>query len=490
MKFLQRIKNEGFLGIAPGELKITLVAFAYIFFVICSYYVLKPVRGSLGMELGKDNIPVIGLLSMIVIIASNAVYSVLVGMYRRDIFIPMITKFFVVCIFVFWSIFTFVFPADIDKKGGEKPQKTIAEAESLSVENDEQTLQPKADSVSEKAAIEQSIFRSNLPRALAISVYYLWVGVFALLAVSMFWSFMNDVFSVGQSKRLYAIIGYGGLIGGAVGSMITFYLVPLIGTANLLLVAMVILYPSIWSMKFIHQKHSEVKAEISPQPAPEAPVHPPRPWDGFWAVYRTPILVFMAFEMFLLTFSSTLFYQQLIEMINRVFSTDTDATTEFFAGYFGRITVLSLVSQFFLTRLVMMLPNPVVGLFIFPLIQVVATALMLLSPSLEIVSWGLIISSAISYSTGRAIRELVYVPLDREQKYQGKGFIDTVVFRLGDGLSSIILIGGLELLSYGIWIDWTILLSMAAQFYVIIKIARLFAESLKVGNDKVSQTVT
>jgi ATP/ADP translocase len=138
----------------------------------------------------------------------------------------------------------------------------------------------------------------------------------------------------------------------------------------------------------------------------------------------------------------------------------------------------------------MMLPNPVVGLFIFPLIQVVATALMLLSPSLEIVSWGLIISSAISYSTGRAIRELVYVPLDREQKYQGKGFIDTVVFRLGDGLSSIILIGGLELLSYGIWIDWTILLSMAAQFYVIIKIARLFAESLKVGNDKVSQTVT
>jgi AAA family ATP:ADP antiporter len=302
---------------------------------------------------------------------------------------------------------------------------------------------------------------------------------------------MNDVFSVDQSKRLYAIIGYGGLTGGAVGSIITSYLVPMLGTANLFIVALLIFYPSIWCMKYIHHHHfnmqpepeNEAEAETEgveePDAKPEEQVQPPRPWDGMLAVYRTPILIFMALEMFLFTFSSTLFYQQLYEMINQVFARNTDATTEFFADFFGKITIISLVSQFFITKLVMMIPNPVLGLMIMPFIQFAASAVMLISPALGIVSWGLIINNAINYSTGRAIRELIYIPLNREQKYQGKGFIDTVVFRLGDGLSSVILIGGLELFTYGMWIDWTILISMAVQFYVIINIARLYSQTVK-----------
>ncbi len=516
MKFFARIKKEGFLGIAPQELKITLTAVAYIFFVICSYYVIKPIRGSLGMELGKDNIPIMSLLSMFVLVFSNAIYSQIVGMYKRDIFIPFIARFFAGCIIVFWLIFSFVFPIKQEEAKLNKPSNLVVPAEELSVPAKKSNALSVSHAINNASASEKipelatgsatsnpvqthkketgkiNLFATDPLRAVTISVFYLWVGVFALFAVSMFWSFMNDVFSVDQSKRLYAIIGYGGLTGGAVGSLITSYLVPVLGTANLFIVALLIFYPSIWCMKYIHHHHFSMQpeplpngqletknTEVEADESAEQPVHPPRPWDGMLSVYRTPILIFMALEMFLFTFSSTLFYQQLYEMINQVFAQNTDATTEFFADFFGKITIISLVSQFFITRLVMMIPNPVLGLMIMPFIQFAASAFMLISPALGIVSWGLIINNAINYSTGRAIRELVYIPLNREQKYQGKGFIDTVVFRLGDGLSSIILIGGLELFAYGMWIDWTILVSMAVQFYIIINIARLYSQIVK-----------
>ncbi|GAB4280969.1 MAG: hypothetical protein Kow0029_25850 [Candidatus Rifleibacteriota bacterium] len=511
MKFFDRIKKEGFLGVAPDEFKVTIAAFAYIFFVICSYYVMKPIRGSLGMELGKDNIPVLSFLSMLVLIVSNALYSLIVGWYKRDVFIPFITRFFVVCIIAFWAIFSFVYPVEQKNETNKNiAGKEVLPAEEMVVHSAQISEIPESnikDSVSASNSAELNdsteLFHgreATVPGSItgeqhqtnvfvyaqyvkiaAMAIFYLWVGVFALFAVTMFWSFMNDIFSVDQSKRLYAIIGYGGLLGGAVGSWLTSLLVPVLGTANLLLVACALLYPSVWCMKFIHGVHEEKMNGLALQPVHEEPAHPPRPWDGFLTVYRARILIFMALEMMLFTFTGTLFYQQLYEMINQTFAGNVDATTSFFADFFGYITILSLVSQFFLTKLLMMLPNPVAGLLIFPVLQLVASSLMLYSPSLTVVSWGLILISAINYSTGRALRELVYIPLDREQKYQGKGFIDTVVFRVGDGFSSIILIAGLRFLHYGQWLDWTILAAMAFQFYVIIKIVWLYAENLKVA---------
>lgn len=466
--------NSSIFGVKKSERRIILAAFAYIFFVICAYYVIKPIRGSLGMELGKDNIPLLNLLSMIVLIVSNTVYSVIVGAYRRDIFIPFITRFFTLCLLIFWLLFAFVCPAVDDQASAKTVKTNLATLSKERIVNATTSVQ-----------LKSRLFKRNPVRAATIAVFYLWVGMFALMAVTMFWSFMNDVFTVAQSRRLYAIIGYGGLIGGAVGSFLTSKLVSLIGTNNLFLVACFLLYPTIWCMRYIHNKHvKQSTIKIPPLDLPTEnknalPVHPPRPWDGLLSVVKTPILIFMSCEMFIFTFSGTLFYQQLYEMLNQTFSSATDATTSFFADFYGKITLFSLFSQFFITKLFMMFPNPVVGLFIFPIMQLLASFLMLTSPSLSIVSWTLIIGSAINYSSGRAIRELVYIPLNREQKYQGKGFIDTVIFRLGDGLSALMLIGGLELFGYGIWIDWTIIVLMFVQTYVILKITRLYAKRLK-----------
>ena len=474
-------------GAPAGESGITFVSIAYFFFVICSYYVIKPIRGSLALELGSDNIPILNIFSMISLIVGNAAYSWVVGKYKRDIFIPFITRFFVLCLVVFWLIFTFAIPIGSIHEINEAAAINGEEAVAIgAVEQSAAALRAEAHELDEfgiasglpdvPAPINES---ARFVKILVISIYYLWVNFFALMAVSMFWSFMNDVFTVEQGRRLYAIIGYGGLIGGLVGSALTSLLVQRIGTSNLFILAIMLLYPSIWCMQYIHKNHYCPDGVTEEDNKPVVPAHPPRPWDGFLSVCKNPILICMALEMFLYTFSSTMFFQQLNRVIESEMGDDVNSKTQFIAGLYGRINIISLFAQFFVTRLMMMLANPIYGLLLLNLIQVGGTCVMLFEPSLTVVSWTLIIRYALNYSTGRALRELVYIPLDREAKYQGKGFIDTVVFRVGDGLSSIILIGGLNLYSYGTWIDYSIQVAMFVQFYVIIKTAGLYGQRLK-----------
>lgn len=459
-----------------GESSITIVSIVYFFCVICSYYVIKPIRGSLALELGSENIPVLNIFSMISLILGNAAYSWIVGKYKRDIFIPFITRFFVLCLVGFWLIFTFAIPL-----GGERTTSSaISSPASTAVAPLAES--PAPDYVSAPVVpVSEVQPRPEIAavKVVLISTYYLWVNFFALMAVSMFWSFMNDVFSVEQGRRLYAIIGYGGLVGGLAGSALTSLLVQHIGTSNLFIIAIILLYPSIWCMKFIHKNHYRPEGVVGADNKPVVPAHPPRPWDGFLSVCKNPILICMALEMFLYTFSSTMFFQQLNRLIESEIGNDVNSKTQFIAGMYGRINIVSLFAQFFVTRLIMMLSNPIYGLLLLNLIQIAGTFLTMFNPSLTVVSWIMIIRYALNYSTGRALRELVYIPLDREAKYQGKGFVDTVVFRAGDGLSSIILIGGLGFYSYGTWIDYSIQVAMLIQFYVIIKTAGLYGQRLK-----------
>lgn len=441
------------------EKSVTFISVAYFFCIICSYYVVKPIRGSLVLELGAGSIPILNIFSMISLIIANAIYSWIVGRYKRDFFIPFITRFFVICLIIFWVLFSFVFPVNNSSKN-KKFSKPKTKLNKVVVDK-----KPKAGQL-------------YIVKVVCISFYYLWVNFFSLVAVSMFWSFMNDIFSVNQGRKLYAIIGYGGLLGGLAGSAITSLCVTHIGTSNLFILAIIILYPSIWCMQYIHINHAHTKILDKENASTIKPKETPRPWDGFTTVCKNPILICMALEMFLYTFSSTMFFQQMNQLVENEFA-DINARTSFIAWIYARINILSLFTQLVLTKLFMLLPNPIYGLLSMVLIQIAGTLITFIAPSLEVISWTIIIRYAINYSTGRALRELVFIPLKREEKYQGKGFIDTVVFRIGDGMSSMALIGGLASFGFGPWIDSSILTAMILQFCVIIKTAKMYSQQLK-----------
>lgn len=503
---------------APGsnEFKLTVIAFLYFFFVICSYYVLKPVRDGLALEIGATNINILNLLSMFSLIFVNAIYSVIVGKYKRDIFIPYITRFFVICLVIFWLIFTYAFPMkENSKENPIKSQTAVTEVASSSVNLSETTeLQKPAPEKVTPSPKETNAEPEgkNWFKITCIGCYYLWVNIFSLIAVCMFWSFMNDVFTVSQGKRLYAYIGYGGLIGGTAGSELTKLLLKNFNfsTPSLFIVAIILLYPSIWCMKYIHNNHYHPEGIPEEDNKPVKPAHPANPMDGFKTVIKNFVLILMALEMFLYTCSTTLFSQQINSTIESELivyeetnggSSDSPVVNEeatkkirtaFWADIYSKVNIASLIAQLVVTKLVMLLPNPIYGLLLLNIIQVIGNVLLLclskatlasqmagMSVTLVIITWTFVLRRCLDYSTARVLRESVYIPMDRDAKYQGKGFIDTVIFRFGDGLSSVILFGGMNMIGYGHWIDYSILFTMVIQFYVIIKIARIYVNMVK-----------
>src|SRR6185503_13306949 len=81
----------------------------------------------------------------------------------------------------------------------------------------------------------------GISTAMVARVFFVWVSVFNLFAVAVFWSFMADLFTSEQGKRLFGFIGAGGTAGALLGPVITIALSMPLGPANLLIAAIVFL---------------------------------------------------------------------------------------------------------------------------------------------------------------------------------------------------------------------------------------------------------
>lgn len=454
----QPARWESRLGALPGEGPVALVALAYFFFIIMSYYVLKPIREGLAIELGAHRIPALNIISMLSLIAANAGYSWLVGKYGRERFIPWLTRSCSVALVIFWAIFRF----------------TDHSAIATELWIDPATL--------------PAWFPGWMPipttRASVITLYFIWVNLFGLFAPSLFWSFINDSFTTDQGKRLYTTIGYGGLIGGLCGGIITVALTNSLGTANMFLVAAVLLEPTVWCMRFIDKRCKPNSGDRTGSP-PLSPDHDSKtfdqkspgkeasPWDGFLVTFRSAYLTLMALEMFLYTFASSMFSYQMNALMESA-RLSSDARTVYWANMYNMINGLSLLTQFFVTRFVMSFAYPTIGLLLLPLSQIVGSMLLIRMPLLDIAAAVGVVRYALNYSTGRAVRELLFTPLSHDEKYQGKGFIDTLVFRAGDGLSSVLLLWCLAIWGAGPWLDVTIVSTMCFSAIIILALGSIF----------------
>jgi AAA family ATP:ADP antiporter len=304
-------------------------------------------------------------------------------------------------------------------------------------------------------------------------------------------------------------------------------LVKWLGTANMFLVAAAILEPSIWCMRYI-ERHMPARTPlpVSPPTAAEpASVRPPpSALDGMRRTLASPILLLMALEMFAYTFISTLYsYQVNVYMENAIPS--RDARTMYWAGIYNSINIMSIVTQALVTWTVTRMKRPWIGLLLMPLCQLFGSIFLLWNPELivaplkELVKIFLhfplvaallnipvvhavaevltqsfrglyipgasalllaavvgILRYALNYSTGRAIRELFFTPLSREDKYQAKGFIDTLVFRAGDGMGSALLLSWLVFFPASPGIDISIIISTVLSLLIIINLGWKYEE--------------
>jgi AAA family ATP:ADP antiporter len=275
-------------------------------------------------------------------------------------------------------------------------------------------------------------------------VFFLWIGVFSLMVVAQFWAYANDVYTPAAGKRLFAVIAFGASAGAVAGAWLSGRLIDLIGVHALLLAAAVVLGLSLALFNAVDRHDSRRRhAGRATDDAPEAIGGR----GAFALVAGNRYLLGMALVILLLNWVNSAGEYILSSIVKQAADGEIAAGLlapadqgryigAFFADYFQLVNIIGLVLQLFLvSRLVKWLGVPV-ALCVLPVVALGSYAVAALLPSLAIVRWVKTAENAVDYSLMNTVRQMLFLPTTREEKYKAKQVIDSLVVRSGDVLAA------------------------------------------------------
>ncbi len=366
------------IDVRPGEGPALAWSWAYIFALLASYYVLRPIRDQMGVAGGLENLPWLFLATLVGMLALNLPFAWLVKRLPRARFVPLTYRFFILNILIFAGLIA------------------VAEGET----------------------------------ALWVGrAFFVWLSIFNLFVVSIFWATVVDVFSTDQGKRLFGFIAAGATLGAICGSAVTATLARDVPTWALLLTAAVLLEAAVFAMRglarLIGRLH-EVPEESRAGETIGGDV-----LAGVRRTFASPYLLNIAGFLALFSVTATFLYFEQAGIAKRSFP-DRGAQTAFFASVDLAVNALTLGVQLFLTGRITRWLGVGVTLALLPAASIVGFAALALSPSVASVVVIYVLRRAGNFAIARPVREVLFTVVPREDRYKAKSFIDTVVYRLGD----------------------------------------------------------
>jgi AAA family ATP:ADP antiporter len=262
--------------------------------------------------------------------------------------------------------------------------------------------------------------------------FFVWVSVFNLFATAVFWSFMTDLFTTEQGKRLFGFIAVGGSLGGILGPIITASLVHHVSVGVLLLICAGMLEIAAQSVRFFP---AEFRSASHPEAAAAEKPIGGGIWEGITHIYRSPYLFGLFLFILLYTLTSTWAYFQQAELTKAGFA-DRAARTAFFARLDLSVNSLTLLLQIFLTGRLMKFLGVTVTLLFMPVLSLFGFAAMGIAPVIAVLAVFQVARRASTFAFMRPAREVLFTVLRREDKYKAKSFIDTFGYRLGDQIGA------------------------------------------------------
>src|SRR5690348_5823969 len=378
-------------------MRAVLWCWLYIFAVLSSYYIMRPLRDQMGVAGGVRNLQWLFTGTLIAMLALNLPFAWLVKTLPRSRFIALTYHFFVVNILLF--------------------------AVALHMAD---------------AAATVWVGR----------VFFIWTSVYNLFVVSVFWQLNVDLFSAAQGKRLFGFIAAGATIGAIVGSGITASLATHVSATLLLIGAALLLELSV----FAAGRLARLSPVLHHVPA-AATAKEERPLGGtivagITNAVRSPYLLAVSAFILLFAITSTFLYFQQAEIVSHSFA-DKGAQRAFFADIDLSVNVLTLIVQVFFTGRIVLLLGVALALALVPLFTMVGFAVLALTPSIGTFAVIQVLRRAGDYAIARPTREVLFTVVPREDRYKTKGFIDTFVYRLGDqvGAWSVALLNGIGALA-------------------------------------------
>jgi AAA family ATP:ADP antiporter len=253
-----------------------------------------------------------------------------------------------------------------------------------------------------------------------------------MLIISVFWSFMSDIFSRTQAKRLYGFIAAGGTIGGLIAPTIASVLATVVGNDGLMLISaagFAVTASLVILLAREKRKLSAAGAEVQHTSIDRRLGG--NPFDGFALLMRSRYLLLLALFLFIMTWISTIVYFELGDLITKAFA-NHDARTRAYALIEVAVNGSTVLIQLFGTGRFIKRFGVTTGLLLNPAVMVVAFLAIAFSPLLLILAGIQVGRRVAEYAVAKPTREMLFTVVDQESKYKAKNVIDTVVYRGGD----------------------------------------------------------
>lgn len=361
-------------GIEKNEIRATSVSFAFVFTLMVAYYLLRPVRDAMASDWTDAELSTLWTINFFVSTGIVALYGIAVSRIPFRALVPAVYGFFAASFIAFYFLESFIGRAMLDK------------------------------------------------------IFYLWVSVFALFHVSVFWSFMADIFSKDQAGRLFSIIAAGASLGAIVGPLLSGVLAQFMNVESMILIAAFILLLPVPLIYYLDHVGRTQLGNIS-QGATAVNAIGGNPLSGFREFVSNPYLLGIGIFIILYTGIGSFVY---FEQKNLLAQYDRETRTMIYGYRDALVNTLTYLLAFFVTgRLVTRVGMPV-ALAIVPLVLVFGMLVLAFSPVLLVAVGMHVVAKAGNYGVTRPAREVLFTLVDREDRFKTKPVIDIVAYRGGD----------------------------------------------------------
>jgi AAA family ATP:ADP antiporter len=396
---LERILSL-FTEVRPGEGSKVVLLTINIFLILTAYYFIKPVREALilaggGAEIKSYSSAGQSLLLLGVIPA----YAALASRLPRRQLINYVTLFFIACLGVFYLLAQVQVPIPI--------------------------------------------------------VFYLWVGIFNVSIVAQFWSFANDVYTNEEGKRLFPLVVFGMSSGAVLGSFLAGMLIEPLGVYQLLLLSAGLLAVGLVITNVVESRERKRGPTIGDEPAAteDEAEKPLKKGGAFKLVFGNRYLLLIALMILFLNWVNTNGEYILGRTVEHTAETSLGAGIEsrsgreefigkFYSDFFFYVNLVGLLMQLFLVSRLIKYVGVRAALLIHPLISLGVYGVLVFYPMLSVVRWAKTAENATDYSLTNTLRNILFLPTTREEKYKAKQAIDTLFVRAGDVLSALLVLVG------------------------------------------------
>jgi|TARA_B110000908_G_scaffold149612_1_gene182973 AAA family ATP:ADP antiporter len=430
IKFLTRISK-----IEASEAKAVVSSFLFVVVLMSAYYILRPVRDAMASDWTDAEVSWLWTLNFFISTAVVAVYGIAVSRFRFRLLVPAMYAIFALTFVVFYLLAS-----------------------------------------------------NSVDRTLIDKSFYVWVSVFSLFHISVFWSFMSDLFSKEQAGRLFSIIAAGASVGGLIGPSIPSFFSASLGTDNLMLIASLMLLVPIPIIFYLQSlKSSELGNQELELKTPTGAIGG-NPFAGFKMFFSNPYLLAIGLFIFLYTGISSFVYFELKNLLSELSRPERTAV---WAQMDLAVNILSIATGLFATSRIVSRFGMPTTIALVPVMICIGLLVLAVSPFLGAVVALQVIRRAGNYAVTRPAREMLFTRVDRETRFKAKPVIDIVAYRGGDMLMAWLFTGLTQGLGLGLAAVAIVGAGIAALWSLVgIYLGRWFERDESVSVDEVKETIT